>query len=58
MRKLTLDEKISFKGIFARQQGLNLPKLEMADVPMFWYFYFGYHIEKWAKYSSITIPGK
>ncbi len=49
MRKLTLDEKISFKGIFARK-GLNLPKLEMADVPMFWYFCFGYHMEKWPNY--------
>ena len=39
MRKLTLDEKISIKGILAKRD-LLLPKLDMASALHFWNMVF------------------
>ena len=56
MRKLTLDEKIGFKGIFAHkgldQTGLDLPRLNMAQTLFFFGKACGYHINKWPLYKG------
>jgi hypothetical protein len=51
MRPLTLNEKISLKGIFAKR-GLILPKLTMPSAVHFWDMLFGYKpISKYYKYQ-------
>ncbi len=42
MRKLTLDEKISFKGLFAKKGIVNIPTLNIIDALHFWKICFGY----------------
>jgi hypothetical protein len=51
MRKLTLDEKISLKGVFAFK-GLTVPKLDMEKATFLWGFVCGYNILKWYKYKG------
>jgi hypothetical protein len=48
MRNLTLDEKISFKGIFAKK-GLVLPKLGMKQALFFYGICYGNSIAHWYK---------
>lgn len=42
MRALTLDEKISLKGVFARRGVSPLPCLTMEDALFYWSYLFGY----------------
>jgi len=46
MRKLTLDEKISLKGIFA-YKGMHIPKLNMELAVALWGWACGYRITRW-----------
>ena len=48
MRRLTLDEKISMKGLFARKGIVHIPTLTMKDVVYIWYVCFGFFpITRW-----------
>jgi hypothetical protein len=51
MRCLTLDEKISLKGVFAFKR-LSLPKLYMEQAVSLWYSCCGYRITKWHLYRG------
>ena len=42
MRQLTLDEKITLKGIFARRGLHHILRLTMADAVLQWNILFGY----------------
>ncbi len=46
MRNLTLDEKISMKGLFSRK-GIVKPELTMEDTLFYWGICFGKVITKW-----------
>jgi hypothetical protein len=50
MRKLSLDEKISLKGIFARK-GLFVPKLDMEQAIFLFGMCCGRDITRWHQYS-------
>lgn len=46
MRQLTLDEKISLRGLFARK-GFKVPKLDMRSALLFWRMCYGCSIAYW-----------
>ena len=48
MRKLTLDEKISFKGLLSCK-GVSCPKLTTTQLLFYWPKLYGCPITKWAK---------
>ena len=48
MRQLTLDEKISLKGLFARK-GIKIPRLTMRHALILWKACYGSSIANWFK---------
>ena len=48
MRQLTLNEKISIKGLL-QAKGVNIPKLTMKEALFFWRQLYGISISKWFK---------
>ena len=57
MRKLSLHEKITLKGKFAKKK-LSLPKLNMKEALHFWYMCFGTPIAQYAKVPNKIIKRK
>jgi len=55
MRALTLDEKISLKGIF-QFHGLTIPALDMQCAVFFWGLACGWKITKWHLYRNHARP--
>lgn len=51
MRELTLDEKISLKGVFAFK-GLSLPRLTMTQALWLWPVACGYNILRWPLFRN------
>ncbi len=47
MRKLTLDEKISFKGLLALKGINEIPKLDMESLLFYWNICYGRVIINW-----------
>lgn len=56
MRDLTLDEKISFKGLLFRK-GIVKPGLDIKDLLFYWSICFGIQITKWNN-DKANIPKK
>jgi len=51
MNQLTLDQKISLKGVFARK-GIILPRLDMQQAVFLWRHCCGHDITAWPLYHG------
>lgn len=51
MRKLTLDEKISLKGMIANKGIKGMAGMDMKAILHYWYICYGRSIAEWYKLS-------